>query len=144
MVAIQRITWQPCNESQGGHTTSPMALAFLCPVSCNEFHENRKPLKHLCICILFRGCTPPPRLMQCLSLVGIGWVGWSKCQFPATAKVPVRIAHYEPPLPRCIVRCKVSAYLCLGLGQGLPYAVHWEPRTECIIRARALFCVIGW
>ena len=57
--------------------------------------------------------------MQCLSLVGIGWVGWSKCQFPAIVKVPVRIAHYESPLSRCIVRCKVSAYLCLGRGQGL-------------------------
>ena len=90
-----RITWQPYNESQGSHITSHMALAFLCPVSCNVFHEDRKPLKHLCICFLFRGCTPPPRLMQCLSLVGIGWVGWSKCQFPVIVKVPVRIAHYK-------------------------------------------------
>ena len=26
-----------------------------------------------------------------------------------------------------------------GLGQGLPHAVQGEPRTECIISARALF-----
>ena len=88
---------------------------------------------------LIQGMYPAPKV-DAVSLFGGYWMG-GVVHVPVSSHCEgsVRIAHYESPLPRCIVRCKVSAYLCLGLGQGLPYAVHGEPRLECIISARALF-----
>ena len=96
-------------------------------------------LQHLFTCFYSGGVPPPPRLMQGL----YGGMGGMGGMVQVRSAQPVRRVQLELPstnhrYPDAQYAAEL-VYTCVwGLEQGLPYAVHGEARTECIISARAL------
>ena len=73
-----------------------------------------------------------------VSLVGMGWVGWSKSSAQTVRRVQLELPSTNHHYFDAQYAAKL-VYTCVwGLGLGLPYAVQEEPGTEFIISARAL------